>query len=106
MHLRGLNQLQSCFSCMCGSQRARKAAAQMKRPCEVVLLRHGETSWNREGRLQGQQEPGPPLTDLGVQQAQLVSHALVCSTRQSFPGGLVMSRALSTCIHSCHWSCV
>lgn len=45
----------------------------MINPCELILVRHGETAWNKEGRLQGQQEPGPPLNDLGFQQAALVS---------------------------------
>lgn len=54
-------------------QRARKAASMMQNPCEIVLVRHGETAWNREGRLQGQQEPGPPLDELGFQQAAVVS---------------------------------
>jgi hypothetical protein len=53
-------------------QRARKAAAMMQKPCEIVLVRHGETAWNKEGRLQGQEEPGPPLDDLGHQQAAVV----------------------------------
>jgi bisphosphoglycerate-dependent phosphoglycerate mutase len=52
----------------------------MKKPCEIVLVRHGETAWNKEGRLQGQQEPGPPLDDLGHQQAAVVgANCLLCS---------------------------
>jgi broad specificity phosphatase PhoE len=45
----------------------------MASPCEIVLVRHGETAWNKEGRLQGQAEPGPPLDELGFQQAAVVS---------------------------------
>jgi len=48
----------------------------MQKPCEIILVRHGETAWNKEGRLQGQQEPGPPLDDLGLQQAAVVSYAV------------------------------
>jgi probable phosphoglycerate mutase len=57
-------------------QRARKAAAMMQKPCEIILVRHGETAWNKEGRLQGQEEPGPPLDDLGHQQAAVVGFAV------------------------------
>ncbi len=41
---------------------------------EVLLVRHGETAWNREGRLQGQNDP--PLNALGEQQAQGVADYL------------------------------
>lgn len=41
---------------------------------EVYLLRHGETEWNLDGRLQGQQDS--PLTELGRRQAQLYGDLL------------------------------
>lgn len=37
----------------------------------ILLLRHGETFWNREGRIQGQTES--ELTALGVRQAQAMA---------------------------------
>lgn len=37
-------------------------------PLEVYAVRHGETTWNRAGRIQGQKNTG--LTELGRQQAQ------------------------------------
>ena len=37
-------------------------------PLRLFFLRHGETSWNREGRLQGQHDI--PLNDLGRAQAE------------------------------------
>jgi bisphosphoglycerate-dependent phosphoglycerate mutase len=40
---------------------------------ELVLIRHGETDWNKEHRLQGQAKPGPPLNDMGFQQTHMVS---------------------------------
>ncbi|WIA20793.1 hypothetical protein OEZ85_005153 [Tetradesmus obliquus] len=43
---------------------------------ELVLIRHGETDWNREHRLQGQAKPGPPLNDMGFQQTQMLCHVL------------------------------
>jgi 2,3-bisphosphoglycerate-dependent phosphoglycerate mutase len=36
-------------------------------PIELYAVRHGETTWNREGRIQGQKNT--PLTSLGQQQA-------------------------------------
>lgn len=40
----------------------------------VVLVRHGQSQWNAEGRYQGQLGPG--LTDLGHQQARRVAEVL------------------------------
>ncbi|KAG2449387.1 hypothetical protein HYH02_005537 [Chlamydomonas schloesseri] len=44
------------------------------RATEVFLVRHGQTDWNAEMRLQGQLDP--PLNDLGEQQAEEVAAAL------------------------------
>lgn len=44
--------------------------------CELILLRHGQTSWNAEARLQGQHYPGPPLDVLGQLQACAVAAKL------------------------------
>ncbi len=41
---------------------------------ELVLIRHGETFWNKEGKFQGIGES--LLTDLGVRQAEAASAAL------------------------------
>ena len=38
---------------------------------ELILIRHGETVWNAQGRFQGQQDS--PLTPKGVAQAQAVA---------------------------------
>src|SRR4051794_25442226 len=35
---------------------------------EILLIRHGETHWNKEGRMQGQNDSA--LTPLGLQQAR------------------------------------
>ena len=40
----------------------------------LILVRHGESEWNREGRVQGQFDS--PLTEMGVVQAKSVSHYL------------------------------
>jgi broad specificity phosphatase PhoE len=41
---------------------------------EVLIIRHGETEWNVEGRYQGQADP--PLNDRGIQQAYELAEAL------------------------------
>jgi broad specificity phosphatase PhoE len=41
---------------------------------DIFLLRHGETVWNRERRVQGQKDS--PLTSLGVEQARRCGAAL------------------------------
>ena len=40
----------------------------------LILVRHGESEWNREGRVQGQFDS--PLTEIGVVQAKSVSRYL------------------------------
>jgi len=40
----------------------------------IFLVRHGETSWNREGRFQGQIDV--PLNDAGLRQADAVANTL------------------------------
>jgi 2,3-bisphosphoglycerate-dependent phosphoglycerate mutase len=41
---------------------------------EILLIRHGETAWNLQARMQGQQDS--PLTPLGLQQARRVARRL------------------------------
>ncbi|WJH36612.1 histidine phosphatase family protein [Paenibacillus sp. CC-CFT747] len=40
----------------------------------VYLVRHGQTQWNVEHRLQGHQDS--PLTEWGIQQAEWLGEAL------------------------------
>ena len=40
----------------------------------LLLIRHGESEWNRAGRIQGQADT--PLTDVGIGQAQAISRYL------------------------------
>ncbi|HEV7256916.1 MAG TPA: histidine phosphatase family protein [Bosea sp. (in: a-proteobacteria)] len=49
-------------------------------PHRLILIRHGETDWNREGRLQGGQDI--PLNDLGREQAAEAAERL----RKLVPG--------------------
>ena len=48
---------------------------------ELYILRHGETHWNQQGRLQGQKDS--PLTDKGRQQA--LSQGEVLRSVKSLP---------------------
>ena len=50
----------------------------MDNPVRVVFVRHGQTNWNLEGRMQGQLSEGavPVLTELGVSQAHAVADYL------------------------------
>jgi probable phosphoglycerate mutase len=41
---------------------------------ELILVRHGETLWNQQGRMQGQKDS--PLTELGVRQARQLARRL------------------------------
>lgn len=41
---------------------------------ELILIRHGETLWNQQGRMQGQQDS--PLTELGLHQARQLARRL------------------------------
>src|SRR6185295_17267686 len=41
---------------------------------EVLLIRHGETLWNQQGRMQGQNDS--PLTPLGLEQARQLGRRL------------------------------
>jgi len=40
----------------------------------LILIRHGESTWNRERRIQGQLDP--PLSEQGHEQARLVAGRL------------------------------
>ena len=44
------------------------------RPARLYLIRHGESTWNREHRIQGQLDP--PLSELGRRQAELLGRRL------------------------------
>ncbi|HUF06078.1 MAG TPA: histidine phosphatase family protein [Candidatus Binatia bacterium] len=45
----------------------------------IVLVRHGVTDWNREGRFQGHQDP--PLGEAGIREASLAAARIVADAR-------------------------
>lgn len=62
----------------------------------LVVVRHGVTDWNREGRFQGRLDP--PLSDIGRREADLVA-ARLASDRHLRPARIVSSslaRAIET----------
>jgi 2,3-bisphosphoglycerate-dependent phosphoglycerate mutase len=46
----------------------------MPKMTELILIRHGETAWNRERRMQGQTDT--PLSDIGFAQAEAVGRRM------------------------------
>lgn len=42
--------------------------------CRILLVRHGQSTWNADGRWQGQADP--PLSAIGEQQARSAAHHL------------------------------
>src|SRR6185503_4782740 len=72
-------------------------AASGDRPRVIYLVRHGQTEFNRERRIQGHVDS--PLTELGVRQAQAVGRLLADLIRDPAGWRIVSSplgRAAST----------
>jgi broad specificity phosphatase PhoE len=72
----------------------------MARPLTLLLVRHGQSTWNAAGLMQGQTH-AVPLTDLGHAQAAEAARELVPLR----PGALISSdllRAVQTAEHCAH----
>ncbi len=57
---------------------------------DVLLVRHGESTWNAEGRWQGQADP--PLTDRGIDQARSAATGLPRGLRHVVASDLERAR--------------
>ncbi len=57
----------------------------------LVVARHGQTTWNRQGRIQGQSDP--PLDTIGRQQARTLASTLTRQFRPSLVVGSTLQRA-------------
>lgn len=60
----------------------------------IVLVRHGQTPWNREVRFRGQADP--PLDDLGVRQAEATGRYLAARWPVDAVYASPMQRAVQT----------
>ncbi len=61
----------------------------------IILARHGETNWNREGRYQGRMDI--PLNELGVAQGKALGEALK-NVHIDYFVSTPLSRAKDTCM--------
>ncbi|PKN00506.1 MAG: glucosyl-3-phosphoglycerate synthase [Elusimicrobia bacterium HGW-Elusimicrobia-2] len=77
------------------SQKYYKPVCELVRTTEIIFLRHGETDWNREKRIQSRQDI--PLNSKGRKQAQRAAAALrkekICAVYSS-----PLSRSLDTAL--------
>lgn len=62
----------------------------------IILIRHGETTWNIEGRYQGQEDT--PLSEKGIRQGHLAAAAL-----KDIPIDICISSPLSRAADTCRF---
>lgn len=76
---------------------------------KLYVVRHGESGWNRDGRLQGQAADAPGLTERGIAQAEVAAAslagagaALVLTSRlrRAFETGTIVARHLGIPLES------
>lgn len=73
------------------------SAFKMPRMTDILLIRHGETLWNQQGRMQGQHDS--PLTPLGLQQArQLGARLKAASFAALYSSDLGRAHQTARCI--------
>lgn len=64
---------------------------------KIIIVRHGETAWNAEGRLQGREDV--PLNDIGRQQATDAGRAISLYPF-SGPGPVIISSPLQRAVET------
>lgn len=69
-------------------------------PGRVILVRHGETAWNREGRYLGQSDPG--LNETGENQARVVADLITEKIDMLFSSDLQRAMQTSRVIAAVH----
>ena len=62
---------------------------------EILMVRHGQSEWNAQGRWQGQADP--PLSQLGLDQADAAGRHLTTWTRFDGIASSTLDRAATTC---------
>lgn len=82
-----------CDNMATSMQRRRKAVAAMREPAHLVFVRHGQTDWNVEQRMQGQStaDPAPALTEAGTAQAHTLAAHLRVHLADTMPSCVVTS---------------
>ncbi len=63
----------------------------------IILIRHGETTWNIEGRYQGQEDT--PLSEKGIRQGKSIGTAL-----KEIPIDAAISSPLSRALDTCRYA--
>ncbi|CAL8465578.1 g5114 [Coccomyxa elongata] len=61
---------------------AKQCRAMTVASTDILLLRHGETDWNLQFRLQGQHPEDPPLNATGTEQSRVLANRLVSENSQ------------------------
>ncbi|KAL0044791.1 hypothetical protein WJX82_009713 [Trebouxia sp. C0006] len=80
-------------------QRSAKALRGMSQAAtSIFLVRHGETAWNLQQRLQGQCQENPPLNTTGERQAQALAERL-----SSLPVAAIYSSDLQRTMQTAHY---
>ena len=62
----------------------------------IILVRHGETTWNVEGRYQGQEDT--PLSERGLKQGHLLAEGL-----RNIPIDLCIASPLQRSFQTCQF---
>ncbi len=73
-----------------------KSGDLVARPCRLWLVRHGESTWNAKGLVQGQKDPG--LSPVGRQQAARCAEGLAARATSAVLYSSDLRRALESAV--------